>query len=145
MAGVPTSKQSTGTATGETRTAKVEKGSWGRTEPPTQRVPGPPQCWSSHLLGHIPAAAPGSSPPAVPPSGAAAPRCCRVSLRPVGKNSVNSTNSDTVLGTTCCKLTKAVATSTPCFVRTFPPCAMEAFAHIHQCILVATRASLGGS
>ena len=34
---------------------------------------------------HAPAAAPGSSPPAGPPSAAASPRCCRVSLPPVGQ------------------------------------------------------------
>lgn len=54
---------------------------------PAPRPQAPPH--AAVFLGHIPAAAPGSSPPAVPPSGGDAPRCCHASPRPVGKNTLS--------------------------------------------------------
>lgn len=92
-------------------TAGVGKGTESEEEEIRALAPSLDPAWHGDrcLLGHIPAVTPGSSPPAVPPSGTVAPRCCHVSLQPASKNSASSTNRDSTLGTTCRALTKAVA------------------------------------
>ena len=68
---------------------------------------------------HAPAAAPCSSPPVGPPSGAAHPRCCPVSLPPVGQEQRQLRSQRP-----CPDDTRAVtagAASGPCSVRTTGP------------------------
>lgn len=73
---------------------------WGEAGNEAPPAPAGALCSSSarhvaFLLRHIPAAVPGSSPPAVPPSDGASPQCCRASPRPAGKNTVSSVGAPT--------------------------------------------------